>query len=235
MPPKTWNRTLPSSGRWSFKLALETTRTDPSSPGPGNGNGSADTTSTAHGGDGGGGGGDEAAATAQLLNQTQELEGSRGDGGSPPSGEDGQTKEQTRAQQQGNGNLEAAAAGSTSAAPGDRAPPPELGASATPSTDGVVAGGGASARPQETPPAVSARERGIDNWPGRAACREVAEKVLGWEFQDGDFVLPAARGGGTWRRSRRRTGARRRAVGQGTRRSRERTRPPSRRRWLGGR
>lgn len=37
-----------------------------------------------------------------------------------------------------------------------------------------------------------AEERAIDNWPGRAVCRDVSEKFLSWEFQDGDFCLPVA-------------------------------------------
>lgn len=187
MPPKTWKRTLPSSGRWSFTLALESTRMEPPSPSPpaaASGNGGADTKSTTQAG----GGGDEAAAV-QQQNQQLELDGSLGEGGSAsPSGADGQTKEQIRAQE--NGTLDDA---------GSPQLPPEVDASATSNTHDTYAEGDSSVgRSQEASAAaaaVSTKEpASIDNWPGRAVCREVAEKTLGWEFQDGDFCVPPKTG-----------------------------------------
>lgn len=69
--------------------------------------------------------------------------------------------------------------------------PPPVDASAV-----LGSGDAANTRPpaesQEPSVAVASQERGIDNWPGRAVCRDVSEKFLSWEFKDGDFCLPAA-------------------------------------------
>lgn len=171
VPPKTWKRVLPSSGRWSFKLALESRRTDLSSSSSPSQN-DRNVSSSAHDG------GDWAAAEQQ--NQQQNPDSPQNEE-SPSDDQNGQTKE--GAQTQGGDNCDTA--GSTTETP--EVQPPVIDASAVLGTDDAE-----NKRPPEPSAAVATQERGIDNWPGRAGCREISEKFLSWEFQDGDFCLPAA-------------------------------------------
>lgn len=157
VPPKTWKRTLPSSGRWSFKLALESRRTDPlstpSSRGETSG-GSGGTTKDIGGNDGG-----EVATTQQ---ESQQGSPSGGDDQGVPAAEEGETQRQR---------------GSTYDT-----------ASSVPNIDAAVEN---PSPLLETPAAVdaSAKERTIDNWPGRTVCREVCKDFLSWELEDGDFCV----------------------------------------------
>lgn len=195
VPPKTWKRILPSSGRWSFKLVLESRRADPSSspspPSPlagesgsgksdivnDNDNDNGDDDNNNNRNDDGEGAAATAAEAAQKKTQEEEEgldrnqdEGSpRGGRGSSSSSGDRQAEEEEGDIQQEDGSTDDNNNNVDSNIPGssdDQPPPPAL--SPTP------------------------KEQGIDNWPGRAVCCEVAEKFLSWEFQEGDFCAPAA-------------------------------------------
>lgn len=179
VPPKTWKRVLPSSGRWSFKLALESIRVGPSSSSssslslPHNRNGYSPTL------DGGN----------QQQQQQQQLQlGDSHNKESTSDDQDGKLKEGAQTQEGGTKDT----AGSSPETP--EVQPPLADPPVVRGTDGA-----ASQRPpaetQEPSATVATQERGIDNWPGRAVCRDVSEKFLSWEFQDGDFCLPAAGGG----------------------------------------
>ncbi|CAM9380917.1 unnamed protein product, partial [Ectocarpus sp. 13 AM-2016] len=167
VPPKTWKRALPSSGRWSFKLAMESQRTDPSSTVPpsnenvvGDNNGSNDVD-------------DDNGKVAQQEEVQQEGD-SFADKDPPSDGEGIQPKDETQGQGGSTGqNIRSTTETSDADTIGDASPVVQ--------TLAVVA---------------DAPERGFDIWPGRAICREVCEKYLSWELEDDDFFVLDERVGG---------------------------------------
>ncbi|CAM9154523.1 unnamed protein product [Ectocarpus sp. 4 AP-2014] len=167
VPPKTWKRTLPSSGRWSFKLALESQRTDPSSTVPpsnenfGDNNGSNDV--------------DDDNGKVARQEEVQQERDSFADKNPPSAAEGIQPKDET--QGQGGSNDE-----------NIRSTPQ------TSDVDDTI--GDPSPIVQTVAVVADAPERGYDIWPGRATCREVCEKCLSWELEDDDFRVPDERVGG---------------------------------------
>ena len=153
---------------------MESKRIDPSSSSPSSS--SASLPNNVHG---------SSSAPDGSGNHQHQLSGSRNTE-STSDDEDGQTKEEIAQVQEGDTHDNS---GST---PGVQ--PPVVDAPAVLGTDDA-----ADKRPpadlQGPPVPVATKERTIDNWPGRAVCRDVSEKFLSWEFQDGDFTLPAAQEG----------------------------------------
>lgn len=172
VPPKTWKRALPSSGQWSFKLALESQRTDPSS--------AVAPSKEGVGGSVGGNNGshdiDQDNSKAAQQEEVQQERDSFADDQDPPSaGESLQPKDET---QRPRGSTDENIRSTPETSDVDdtiRNPSPVV------QTVAVVA---------------DAAERGFDNWPGRATCREVCEKYLSWEFEDDDFRVPDESVGG---------------------------------------
>ncbi|CBJ32832.1 Hypothetical leucine rich repeat protein [Ectocarpus siliculosus] len=165
VPPKTWKRALPSSGRWSFKLAVETQRTDPSSAVP--------PSNENVGGNNGSNNIDEDNDKVAQQEEVQQERDNFADKDPPSAGEGLQPKDET----QGKG-------GST-----------DENIRSTPETSGVDDTIGGASPVLQTVAVADAAERGFDIWPGRATCREVCEKYLSWELEDDDFREPDERGG----------------------------------------
>ncbi|CAM9737544.1 unnamed protein product, partial [Ectocarpus sp. 8 AP-2014] len=166
VPPNTWKRALPSSGRWSFKLAVESQRTDPSSAVPpsnenvGGNNGSNDI--------------DEDNGKVAQQEEVQQERDSFADKDPPSAGEGLQPKDETQEQR-----------GSTDE---NIRSTPEMS-----DVDDTI--GDTSPVLQTVAVVADTAERGFDIWPGRATCREVCEKYLSWELEDDDFREPDDRGG----------------------------------------
>lgn len=167
VPPKTWKRALPSSGRWSFKLALESQRTDPSSAvPPSNENVGGNNRSRNI---------DEDNGKVAQQEEVQQERDSFADKDPPSAGEALQPKDETQGQ-----------GGST-----------DENIRSTPETSDVDDTIGDPSPVLQTVAVVAdAAERGFDIWPGRATCREVCEKYLSWELEDDDFRVPDERVGG---------------------------------------
>ncbi|CAM9141685.1 unnamed protein product [Scytosiphon promiscuus] len=165
VPPKTWKRTLPSSGRWSFKLALESRRTDPmSTPSPSPLEETAAGSSGSNSGTTDNVGDDDGGETETTQQRNQRDTPSNALDQSLLAAEEGETQ-----RQRGSTYDTASAVHNTDAA--IESPPTAF----------------------ETPAAAvdaGAKERDIDNWPGRVVCREVCKEFLSWELEDEDFCVP---------------------------------------------
>lgn len=174
VPPKTWKRTLPSSGRWSFKLALESRRIDPSSSSSSLPNNEGENVAPLDGGN---------QQQQQQLGNPCSKESALGDQ-NRQANEGGQTQE-----------------GHTYDVAGFAAETPEAQRSLVDSSTVFSIDDAADKHPPAEPIEPSAagatQERGIDVWPGRAVCRDVSEKFLSWELQEGDFLAPPPAGSGT--------------------------------------
>lgn len=77
----------------------------------------------------------------------------------------------------------------TAASAADSPDGPSTNAPSAPNTDATI---DSPSTLFESPAVVdaSAKERHIDNWPGRVVCREVCKEFLSWELEDGDFCVP---------------------------------------------
>lgn len=165
VPPKTWKRNLPSSGRWSFKLALESTRagqssTSPSASESGNGSTSGNNGPENDSNDDTGEGATAPDQEEPNQRQLQELDTPDTEDSPPGGGSSGQTQEGST---DDNNNASSNVPGISDVQPSTSAFSPKT------------------------------KDTGVDNWPGRAVCREVSEKYLSWEFQEGDFCVSTER------------------------------------------